>query len=426
MIPVIRRLQKTLFNDSPEAFFSSLDTISPALYHNLVRSHLIINLEYSLLGQQIYKNLSSEQFTNEELLAEQIAAAIFLAKLLERIYQQYLIVPREVMRLKRDQKNYHHVLTELGVALQGSRMQSLGTGISFSQQVRNRTININFYRLLFLRSKRFLDLIAMLDSGAYWYRSTVGIIDKYTDPLLPHLGWFFYLPRLMVNLFLLIKHTIPGPWMTSVEEQSLGWFIRFQAQMQRRWFELANDSAWVIVGFINCFVLFGALAPVAAYLGIAFFGYDVIVAVTRAVIELKRLYVIREQYQIMLASGENKEEIESHLAALQRQINFDLLRLGTHVMSTTSVFLAMCCSAPILAFNPIIPIVGASLLVLICFINFALISVINHYRPKDTIEISPSGVSTLGFFANSRKEMELLKEPAFQEKPEEDCHSTTL
>lgn len=390
MTPVIKRLKENFFNQSSDQevleLLRSPETIRPDIYHKMVSSHLVITIEYSLLSQQIRSQVLSEKFLKEE----QIRSALLLAGLLEHIYHHYLIVPREVRRLREQQELYRSVL-----GLRAST-DPVDDSLPFSQEVRNRTIQVNLYRLFFIRTKRFLDLIARLDTSASWYRTIIRSLDKYTDPVLPHLMWLFFLPRLLVNISLLIKHTVPGPWMTSDKEKSLKFFVRFQAQLQRRWFELANDLAWISVNIINCFVLIGLLAPVAAYLGIAFFGYDILLSIGRTYIELKRLYDLQKYYQNLRGNAENKEEIQDHLDVLKRQINFEKLRLSTHILSTTGIFLAMCCLAPFFAGNPIIPLIGASILLLICLINFALVPIINHYRPKDTI---PPGIKKLGFFA---------------------------
>ncbi len=390
MTPVIKRLQEIFFNQSSDLEVLELlrfpETIRLDVYQKMVSSHLVITMEYNLLSQQIRSQVLSEKLLKEE----QIRSALLLAGLLEHIYHYYLIVPREVRRLREQQELYRNIL-----GLPAS-IGAINNGLSFSQEVRNKTIQSNLYRLLFTRTKRCLDLIARLDSSASWYRTIIRNLDKYTDPVLPHLMWIFFVPRLFVNLSLLIKHTVIGPWMTSDKEKSLGFFIRLQAQLQRRWFELANDLAWISVNTINCFVLVGLLAPVAAYLGIAFFGYDILLSVGRTCIELKRLYDLQKYYQNLYNRSENKEEIQEHLDVLRRQINFEKLRLGAHITLTTCIFLAMCCFAPLFAGNPIIPLIGASILVLICLINFALVPILNHYRPKDAI---PSGITKLGFFA---------------------------
>lgn len=411
MTAVIERLQSTLGDqsfqlDDPnplnKAFSQQIQALGPDFYKKIVPSHLVLNMEYSLLGQQILRNIASQEIEKKNQIIEQISAALLLAEILENTYKKYLIVPREVRRLREQQQLYRDVLAEIqNVVFDAANDDPVVVGLSFSNELRTRTIAVNLYRLLFLRGKRALDLIAMKDFSADWYRRMIMNLDNCTDPAIPHLGWLFYLPRLLVNLYLMGLHVIPGSWMEQAE-RDLGWQLRFQAQLQRRWFELANDIAWVGVGVVNCFIFVGALTPLATYLAIAFFAYDVVVSVIRAYIELNRLYELRKQYQDIPLTAANKAEIEDHLKALDEQIKFETLRLGSHVLSTLGIFLAMCCAAPIFALNPVIPLVGALCLVIICLINFALVPILNHKRPKDIID-APSGVAELGIFGKPKK-----------------------
>jgi hypothetical protein len=421
MTPLIRRLQET-FPDLPFSqaeqtsfkwtFKDSIKNLGPDFYRKIIPQHLVLSLEYSLLGRQLRAQFLSEQPINQKEIIDQLIAAIMMAELLEHVYQYYLIVPREVSRLRQQQDLYRELLAEILQATPSVPKRTIITPSSLTQDIRNTTINVNLYRLLFIRSKRALDLIAILDTGSETYRNFVKIMDKYTDPFLVHLAWLFFIPRLSVNLFLLIKHTVPGPWMGE-EEKSLGWNVRFNAQMQRRWFELGNDIAWISVGVINCFFLTGALAPVGAYLSLVCFAYDVVLSAIRAYIELGRLHELRRQYQEMqstVTGVEEQKELAEHIAAIENQINFETLRLGSHLTTTTTIFLAMCCLAPLFSFNPVIPVIGAIVLVAICFVNIALARIINDSRPRDTIEIPTGGVTKLGFFARKEVVKETMPE----------------
>jgi hypothetical protein len=418
MLPLIRCLQET-FTELPLiqvgqnplnwTFSKSIKRLGPDFYKKVIPLHLVLNLEYSLLCQKIRSKFLSERLLEQDEIVEQLIAALMLAELLEHIYQHYLIVPREVTRLRKQQMLYRELLAEIIAPLPPNAVKKIDETSSFSQQIRNTTINLNLYRLIFIRSKRTLDLIAALSSGSEVYCKFVKTLDKLTDPVLVHLAWFFYLPRLLTNLFLVIKHTVPHPWM-SEKEKSLGWTIRFQAQIQRRWFELGNDIAWVTVGLINCFILTGVLAPVGAYLSIACFGFDILMSLMRAYIELNRLYELQKHYLAMQSQTTDlreQKQLEEYLKTIDNQINFERLRLGSHVTTTTIIFFAMCCSAPLFAVNPIIPLVGAIVLVAVCLINFALVQIINERRPKDTVEI-PSGITKLGFFAKQGQELMVL------------------
>jgi hypothetical protein len=331
-----------------------------------------------------------------------------LAELLEHLHHYYLIVPREVVRLRRQQQVYRNFLAEIAGYSFSSTLsitESVQVGLSLSQQIRENTAFTNWFRLLLTRSKRLLNFLDLVVTGSDTFRNFVALMDQYTNPFFAYMAWCFFIPRLLTNLFLMAKHTIPGFWM-SEEEESLGWIVRLYAQIQRRWFELANDIVWVTVGLLNCFVLTGVLAPVAAYLTLVAFAFDVASASFRAYIELHRLYKLEEEYTLLFqqaATDENKNAIKDYQNHLTQRIDFETLRLSLSVAATSAVFIAMCLAAPALVFNPIIPLIGAFLLMAIWVASFVLTRSIENYRPNDTVEM-PSDLTKLGFFSKKPKE----------------------
>ncbi|WP_454784693.1 hypothetical protein [Legionella sp. WA2024007413] len=422
MTPLIRHLQESFpelclpqAGQIPKNWASEhIQKLGPDFYRKIVPLHLVLNLEYSLLGQQLRAKFLSKQAIAQEELKEQLFAALIMAELLEEIYKNYLIIPREVTRLRQQQNLYRELLELIGAPTQKSK--KVEETPSFTQQVRNTTIEINLYRLLLIRSKRALDLLALLKTSSESYRNFVKIMDTVTDPILAHLSWFFWLPRLLVNLIVLIKHTVPGWWMDD-KEYSLGWYVRLSTQLKRRWFELGNDIAWVSSGFINCFILTGALAPFGIYVSLSVFAFDVIMAMTRAYIELNRLSELRSHYVTMLSTTRDEKEqrqIKEHIKAIDNQIDFERFRLGSHVTTTTLIFLAMCCALPMFAANPIIPLIAAMCLVTICFINFAIAEEVNKSRPQDTIDRS-TALAKLGFF-NQKEQPKVVRDVQHNEE----------
>jgi uncharacterized membrane protein (DUF485 family) len=72
------------------------------------------------------------------------------------------------------------------------------------------------------------------------------------SPVTGYMSWLLYYARFGINLCLLLKHTLSGPWM-SAEEAKIPWRERFKTQWHQRKFALLNDSIW---GFANmaCFL----------------------------------------------------------------------------------------------------------------------------------------------------------------------------
>jgi hypothetical protein len=189
--------------------------------------------------------------------------------------------------------------------------------------------------------------------------------------------------------------------------------------MKRRWFELANDLVWFSAGLLNCFYFVGALAPFAFYVSLAAFAIDIILSLTRTYIELSRLYELHAQYAAMLNevnSAKEEKQIYEQLKAIDKQIAFEQYRLISHLITTVAIFLCICCALPIFAANPIIPVIGAICLAMICVINFALTEEIAKSRPVDTIERSPA-LAKLGFF--SKKEATPVRLDLLSEEEED-------
>ncbi|STY31519.1 Uncharacterised protein [Legionella wadsworthii] len=404
MTPVIRHLQETfpelsldrIKNPLKCTFIESIQRLGPEFYRKIISMHLVLNLEYSLLGQQLRAKFLSPQPVDQEELREQLLAALMMAELLEYVYQYYLDIPREVVRLREQQNLYRELLNVITPDFP-QNPKNIPENFSFTQNLRNRIMDYNLWRLLITRSKRALDLLAAVNTGSKSYLGFVSAMDTVMDPVLRHLGWFFWLPRLFVNFYSLFKHSVPGWWMDD-REKSLGWAVRFSAQIKRRYFEFGNDIVWVTSGLINTFYLTGALAPVAFYVSLAVFAFDVLLAITRAYIELSRIYELRAQYESMKANSPQEEkQIREHIKALDKQIAFEQFRLGSHVATTSFILLGMCMALPIFAVNPIIPFIGAVILVMVCFANFQITEEIARRRPQDTFD-KASALSKLGFF----------------------------
>lgn len=407
MTPVLRHVQNNLqafalpFKQSPSnwTFKESIDEMGVAFFREVVPLHPALTLEYSILCLHIKHNLDYPHQTNQQAILEQLAAALMLSELLEHIHRYYLIVPREVARLCQQQNIYRSLLTELGgyvFTLTSLEQDALSSIRSLTQEIREDTAWVNWFRLLLTRSKRVLNFLDLVGTGSDSYHRFVGMMDNYTNPFFAYLSWCFFLPRLITNSYLLLKHTIPWPNM-SKKEQALGLGVRMTAQLQRRWFELANDIIWITVGVLNCFVFAG---PIAVYASLLAFVLDVILVSLRAWIELRRLYQLHAQYTAMGENEQNPEEKKAIMAFklhLNRRIEFEAMRFSLSISATTAVFLAMFMGLPSLAINPIVPFIGSLILIAIWAINFYLTRVIESHRPNDAVT-NPSSMAHFSFF----------------------------
>ncbi|TAL65470.1 MAG: hypothetical protein EPN84_01495 [Legionella sp.] len=371
-------------------------------YNKILPNHQIFNIEYSVLCCQLKAQLANPEKINETQLKEQLIAALVLAEFLEQINLHYLNVPREVQRLRQHKKVYKQLLKDwqgYRFALDSLDNEEVDVGYSVAQLIRNLTVQSNLYRQFFVRIKRLLDTISLIGTSSVLFEQFVQGLGKLTNRMLPHLAWFFFLPRLLSNLFLILKHTIPGQWM-SEEEKSLSWTNRLSAQMQRRYFELGNDSIWVAVGIVNCFFLVGSLSPVGAYINVAFFGYDVVLAALRAYVELYRLYDLQADYLNKFANETDPDQLatlEEFYKHLEDRIDFEEQRLEINLWAVFFLFVAMAFTIPALSFNPIFAMFGAIILVATTIANYVLSQQLEESRPQDQIELPSAG--RLSFFA---------------------------
>jgi hypothetical protein len=418
MGPVTKHLS-TIFPELPVAielgglhwiFSEKIKLLGPAFYSKVLPLHPLLNLEYSVLCNQLREDFLNLESANKAQVIQRLVSALVYCELLEHLHQNYLVVPREVARFRKQKAMFQSLLRNAGYSFPDPAPEAtVIVGLSLAQQVRDVTIQANWYRILLNRSKRVVNLLNNVVTDNPVFNTFVVNLDKYMNPSLLYLGLLFHLPRLLTNLFLIIKHTIPGSWM-SEEERSIAWTERLHAQIQRRWFELGNDLVWTTVAVLNGFVFIGALAPIALYLSVAAFGFDMANAALRAFIELRRLHTLRADYEILLAKEKDqtqKTAIQEHLTHIDKRIHFEQMRFSIHVTGTVLIFAAMALALPVLAVNPIVLLASAVFLLLLWGVSLALTRKLETYRPKDAIEV-PTNVSKIGFFSVSKKATDIL------------------
>jgi hypothetical protein len=77
------------------------------------------------------------------------------------------------------------------------------------------------------------------------------------SPITGYMSWVLYYTRFGINLGLLLKHTIKGPWMSAAEAEIPAW-ERFKTQWDLRKFSLLNDSVWATCNLLCFFWLTGS------------------------------------------------------------------------------------------------------------------------------------------------------------------------
>ncbi|MDP3268932.1 MAG: hypothetical protein Q8M40_07770 [Legionella sp.] len=103
--------------------------------------------------------------------------------------------------------------------------------------------------------KTMLDLLPPDFLNTDQGKQTIRTPDPYTGTL----SWALYYFRFSLNLGLLLKHTIAGPWMAKEDrtEFNTPMLERFKTQWAQRKFTLLNDSLWATANLVCFFWLTG-------------------------------------------------------------------------------------------------------------------------------------------------------------------------
>ncbi len=136
----------------------------------------------------------------------------------------------------------------------------------------------NEKRLYWVWGSSFIKTMLSLLPNDFYNAQQATEVIKAPDPYTGTLSWSLYYFRFSLNLFLLLKHTIKGPWM-SKEEGDTPWSERFQSQWAQRKFALLNDSLWGTANLVCFFWLNGkVLGPWADALTIVLLVFDISMA----------------------------------------------------------------------------------------------------------------------------------------------------
>lgn len=388
-------------------------------YKSLVPTHLRLTIEYEVLTAYLVRQLQENQAQNiaviSQELIEDLQTARKMALFLAELYQHYLVVPRQAHHFRNEERLIRQLLLqqehhqeqeapEPAKLLDPWLGQKKLTADWITQRIRNTHITVNWLRLLFIRSRKLLAALRKYSDNMpnVSYNKGLDAIDVIANPLFLHLAWAFNLPRLFTNLYLLAKHLIPHSRM-SVREKNLGASVRLQADMQRRWFELTNDTFFVTAGALNCFVLIGSLAPVSIYFSTAFYAFDLLLAAIRVMIELRRLDKLKKQYQLAGMVAGSPQAV-----ALEEQISFEKRRLYTNLSGAIGLLTAIMLTLPFIAvINPAIPLIGAALLIAITAIVYLNLKLNERTKPIARF----GAITDIGFFKSDANKLEQHPKP---------------
>jgi hypothetical protein len=341
----------------------------PSGINTLIRHRPLIMAQYRVQAAHLI-HLANKKSDNVPVLIKEIKKTLNMTVLLKEIYH-HIDEPDDVRRAIADQAILETILFKLSNPDSAASIKIPSLQAGFSQQLRALVLNTNFPRLTAIRIRRFL-LACMTFEWFALCRQPITQIEQFTNPFFSYLGWFFFFPRLFLNVISFSQKVISKPWM-SKEKHNLPWYLRAEAyiNLHRRGFEFWGDIVWFSGGVLLCFVLVGPVAYYRPFVIVGMQVSDLIMMLARSIIELNRLMLLKNEYDLSIKQGTQLENI-SYLNALEERITFEkkvgFLMITNNVLMVISVMTML---PVIIAINPLVPILG-TLLGLATTIRFAV------------------------------------------------------
>ena len=116
---------------------------------------------------------------------------------------------------------------------------------------------VNGLRLYWVWGGCLLSTVISMLPDTFINKQSAGSAVAMPAPITGYASWLLYYTRFGVNLSLLLKHTLTGPWMSVEERDKIPAWERFKSQWNQRKFALLNDSIWGVANMACYFWLVG-------------------------------------------------------------------------------------------------------------------------------------------------------------------------
>ncbi len=392
MVATLYRLQRQNTPGFNQLFFSEQknqrqywhfnDHDDVRFFKQLGLNHVSFNIEYAA-----ERHLCKQQ-QELQLKIQSVQGLLAMARCQEKLYRDYLRVPAQARRFKADARLYRRWLRHHGVGAPDTilsqeefvRYDSNGWG----GMIRSTSVTTNPYRLLIIRLRKCLLLMIPLLSWCACYEACIDWLNQYTQYLFAIQAWLFFLPRLLSNLAILTKHV----FFPEVLEQDLPRMTRFWIHLERRWPELVND----LVGFTNgmlafCFFV-GPWQWAVIYAQWIVQLTDLGCSLLRTWIEWHKMSTLIADYQLLLndemLSKVAREDIEQYIRSLEQQQHFLMQSRWLDLINFSVLLLGVSLMLPFFT-QPLIPVLGAVLMVVISFWRMSSRAAQEAARPDDDI-----------------------------------------
>lgn len=214
-----------------------------------------LQVAYLLLLAQKKHELTHQKTENKKIYAQHIEKCRRLLDIqhYKKKCEEEHIEPAPDYGCKSDGNPIKYCFIQLGQWFAEKTVAMLDRG---TKTIKEAIAWLNDKRLFWVwESNLFKTIIGMLPADSFHITQAQKIV-QFPDPYTGTASWGFYYFLLGLHTFLLLKHTISGPWM-SEEEKSIPWYERFLTQWSLRKFAILNYLFWAPGNMVCFFWLVG-------------------------------------------------------------------------------------------------------------------------------------------------------------------------
>jgi len=340
---------------------SLIDTIEhdTLRFNKLIKHRPLLMAQYRIQAAHLI-HLVHKKPKDYTVFIQEIQKTLKMTLLLKKIYH-HIAEPEDVLSATIDQAILETILFKLSNPNTSSPIKIPSPQASFNQRLRSLVHHTNFSRLSGIRIRRFVLACMTLEWFAL-YSQPISQIEQFTNPFFAYLGWFFFLPRLTLNLMSFGQHVILNPLM-SKKKENIPYHLRANAyiNLHRRGFELWVDSVWFTGGILLCFVLIGSLAYWRPFIIVGIQISDLVMMLTRSTVEMNRLMILKNEYISGVKQGLQPPN-PGYMNALLERIEFEKKVSFLVITNSALMVVSVITMLPMLiAINPLFPLLGALL-----------------------------------------------------------------
>ena len=364
---------------------------------DLSNNYLLLKAEYSILCQQLIKNLRELSWEEHyALLKQRLISAHLFSQLLEHIASKQYINQQEDAALFINKKRaFHYLLSD------DHYPAPVTIETSMSTQIRTLTGRATFWRLVFARLRRLSELLILMLAGLSLHQGLDSCIHDLALPFLSDMAcffrwiaWLFYVPRLVSNskreyATLLEYRNLP-------EDQKAFGLVKIKNELATTAYDQLNDGPWIGFNAAVCIDHVSCFGPSITLVG---YGYDVLIAGLRAFMELRLLLRLETLYRP--CDPNNPEEDPDYWSEIKKKIRCEAWRHAISILGTLTIFIGGCFALSMFAHVSLMPLVGSLFLVTASLSRF-ITDKVQPERPKDDPEnlAEVKAVGNHGFFAS--------------------------